>query len=226
MVELRGEVTTPGEKPLNGITNVAEFLETQGGAKPTGDRARVQIIRNGGVVRVVDLTRYLRTEGLAYTQPEMEIRAGDTVFVPSDESQRFVVLGAVNKPGDYRALPGMTLVDALSLGDGLTKKAATQFVIIRNARSVTSGQALDKAIHFVRLAGRETVDGVVRIKYGRLVNGRAEENPVINPGDAVLVPEAGQLPKKLSAQDYVKKALSLILTIKGAKAAIPLLFPL
>jgi polysaccharide export outer membrane protein len=85
------------------------------------------------------------------------LQDGDTVFVP--KAQLVYLSGQVRSPGAYPVEPGMTVLQALSLGGGVTDRGATSRVrIIR----VIDGQS--------RTIGVELTD-------------------TVEPGDTVVVPE-------------------------------------
>ena len=69
----------------------------------------------------------------------------------------FYILGEVNKPGQYRFQPGMTVLTAVSLAGGFTYRAM------------------------------ESVVGVVRVTRGHSQEYRAEADALLTPGDVVKV---------------------------------------
>jgi polysaccharide export outer membrane protein len=58
-----------------------------------------------------------------------EIFAGDTVYVPK---QSFVyIYGQVNRPGQYRLERGMTVMQALAVGGGVTLRGTEKGLTVR-----------------------------------------------------------------------------------------------
>ena len=54
-----------------------------------------------------------------------------TVTVKEYKSQKFFIMGEVQKPGKFDLEPGITVLMAISLGGGLTEKAAPRRTLIR-----------------------------------------------------------------------------------------------
>ncbi len=117
---LAGQVKNLGVKSLGDSTSVYDFINNAGGGlTDKADPARVQIRRNGKLLRTVDLTRV--SAGLISSDdPDLQIEPGDIVFVPDDSRSRFVILGGVTKPGAYAVKPGMTLMDAVSAAENFS----------------------------------------------------------------------------------------------------------
>jgi polysaccharide export outer membrane protein len=58
----------------------------------------------------------------------MEIRPGDTLYV--DKAPQFYIYGEVQRPGAYRVEKDLTLMQALSIGGGLTLRASRKDIQI------------------------------------------------------------------------------------------------
>lgn len=191
---LRGEVKTPGERPIGSTDNIWDFITTVGGGfTDNADRTNVQVLRGERLVRKLDFTAILRGEKTA-TGPDLKLEPGDVIFVPNDEQNRFVVVGGVKKPGRYPVTPGMTLLDAIAAAEGLTEKAThKQFVVAPADRYDAAGNFKNLSTASGRKKGRGGDDlseyGLVVVEFKRLVNGDPTQNPVIKPGDRILIPE-------------------------------------
>jgi polysaccharide export outer membrane protein len=90
------------------------------------------------------------------------LRHGDLVRGPSVAVEvigyrPIYVLGEVNKPGQYSYQPGMTVLSAIALGGGFTYRAIDDYV------------------------------AVVRSSEGKTVQGRAEPQAFVRPGDVIKV---------------------------------------
>lgn len=106
-----GEVRSPGRYNLERGTTVLTAISTGGGLTPKAAANRTQLTReqNGRKVEI-------RTDMEALVMP------GDTIVVPQIPS--FFVMGEVKSPGKYNLDPGTTVLMAISIGGGLTPKAA------------------------------------------------------------------------------------------------------
>ncbi len=68
----------------------------------------------------------------------VELRAGDTIFVPRVET--VFVSGEVNKPGEYPIREGLTVRQALALAGGVTERGSNrrvQIIRVVNGKGVT-----------------------------------------------------------------------------------------
>ncbi|MBN2570227.1 MAG: polysaccharide export protein [Deltaproteobacteria bacterium] len=83
-----------------------------------------------------------------------------TVTVSEDSSQKFFIMGEIEKPGKYNLESGMNVLMAISMGGGLTPKAA------------------QKRTKIIRVVG------------GRETEFRVTMDTVVKPGDTIIVPES------------------------------------
>ena len=92
-----------------------------------------------------------------------------TVIVTAMKSQQVYIIGQVARAGGYPMLPGMTVLQAISIAGGLGQWAKeTNIMILRTE----NGQQL-------RLP----------FNYKEVINGRkTEQNIVLKPGDTIVVP--------------------------------------
>jgi len=92
-----------------------------------------------------------------------------TVIVAQMSSLRIYILGQVNRAGAYPLVPGMTAVQALSIGGGLTPFAKR------------------KKIYVMRI--ENGVNKMLPINYKEVTAGRRpQENIELKPGDTIVVP--------------------------------------
>ncbi len=123
MVNVLGQVTTPGRYPLlAGETRLSDVIATAGGiASPAGsDVVTVIGIRNGQPFRRrIDLPQVFSTADRA---GDLILQANDVVFV--DRAPLFYIYGEVQRPGQYRIDRSMTLLQGLAAGGGLTLRGS------------------------------------------------------------------------------------------------------
>lgn len=177
-VSILGAVRNQGNFDLAEKSTLAELLAAAGGALPGADLAHISIARpptpggNGTTatraeVRTVDLSMNGQA-GLI--QGNVPLASGDLVIVPAGAAASVLVTGQVGKPGAVTLADGARLLDILSLVGGVTPRADLSQVRLTRAgqtrpldlRGLTSGQE-----------GHGSV-----------------ENPVMQPGDSVTVPES------------------------------------
>ncbi len=128
-VSVLGDVRSPARFPIESRTTVFDLLALAGGITDNGADV-IYLLRpdkSGHVSRLpIDL------KGLADNQkpiPTITLRGGDTVFVP--RAEQFYISGEVASPNMYRLEPGMTVLQAMSRGGGVTLRGSENRVEIR-----------------------------------------------------------------------------------------------
>jgi polysaccharide export outer membrane protein len=119
-VSVLGEVARPGRYVLeeSGM-RLTDLLALAGGIAPGGgDEVVVTGARDGETRSLrLDVPAMMKRGDLS---ADPELRAGDTVYVP--RAPVFYVYGEVQRAGAYRLEPGLRVMNALSLGGGLTPR--------------------------------------------------------------------------------------------------------
>lgn len=117
-VSVLGEVAKPGRYALeDGRLRLTDLLALAGGIAPGGgDEVLVTGERDGASRTLrIDVPAMMRSGDLS---ADVELQPGDTVYVP--RAPVFYVSGEVQRAGAYRLEPGLRVMNALSLGGGLT----------------------------------------------------------------------------------------------------------
>jgi len=127
-VAVMGEVNKPGNYPISRATSIAEMLAMAGGISAKGGD-RVTVIRrdaSGQSQRYEMDVRRLFASGdpSAYSL----VDKGDIIFVPS--TPVFYIYGEVRQPGAYPLVSNMTVMQALSVGGGLTGRGTERGIRI------------------------------------------------------------------------------------------------
>ncbi|MEE9343834.1 MAG: SLBB domain-containing protein [Gammaproteobacteria bacterium] len=158
MVSVLGNVQKPGQYPLMGRMTVLEMLAKAGGITDEGGDEIVITTNDKGSVstRNIDLSKMLR-QGLG--QSDLLLTGDDVIYVPS--SEMFYIYGEVRKPGAYKIKKGMTVIQAISLGGGLTERGTTRRVKL--SRELENG---GKDSFKVGLDDAIQADDVIRVKEG------------------------------------------------------------
>ena len=119
-IPVMGQVNKPGEYPLKGESRVVDLVAQAGGVKE--DAADVIIVvkhENGKQVRhEIDLLRFYAGD----MSQNVKVSEGDFILVPKMDT--FYIHGEVQRPGSYRLERGMTAMQALSVGGGLTERGS------------------------------------------------------------------------------------------------------
>lgn len=149
-VSVLGEVRTPGRFPIEARTTVFDLLAQAGGTTENGADV-VFLLRPDGAGNVtrhpVPLGRFVARDVGGESQ-RLVLRGGDAVFVP--RAPRFYIHGEVRTPNLYRLEPGMTVVQAIAAGGGVTPRGSLSRIQIsrRNAAGtpVTFGAKLTDTV--------------------------------------------------------------------------------
>ena len=134
-VAVLGHVNRPGRYPLETLdTRLSDMLATAGGISSTGaDTVVLAGERDGKPLRLsVNIPR-LFAEG--DFSKDLRLRNGDRIYVQRAPS--FYIYGAVNRPGDYRLEDGLTVMQGLAIGGGVTPRGTESGLRIH--RRGTSG---------------------------------------------------------------------------------------
>jgi polysaccharide export outer membrane protein len=127
-VSVIGQVARPGRYSLDGSGGrVSGMLATAGGIAPTGgDTVIVSGTRGGKPFRrEIDVLKMSLNGNSA---DDIELAGGDTLFV--NRAPQFYIYGQVQRPGEYRLEKGMTVMQALATGGGVTGKGTSRGIVV------------------------------------------------------------------------------------------------
>lgn len=140
-----GQVNRPGRYAIEVASlRLSELLALAGGTSPGGaDRIVVSGWRDSRPYRAeVDLPSLFGAEG---RQLDLLIRHGDTVWV--DRQPQLYIYGAVQRPGALRLERGMTLLQALATGGGLTARGTDKGIRIHRRGTDGAMTVLRPSLH-------------------------------------------------------------------------------
>jgi polysaccharide export outer membrane protein len=140
-VSVLGQVVRPGRYALDDTSSrLVDVLAVAGGIGPAGDDTVVVTgTRDGKATRMeVDVAAMYRSGNLSRN---IELQNGDTVFV--QRAPVFYIYGEVQRSGAYRLEPATSVMNALSLGGGLTPRGTTRGIKIHRKAQDGSLQKLD-----------------------------------------------------------------------------------
>jgi polysaccharide export outer membrane protein len=128
-VSVLGQVSRPGRYPLDDTSSsLTDILALAGGVSPTGDdNVTVMVKRNGKTAKLeINVPTMYRTGDLSRN---LELENGDTIFV--QRAPVFYIYGEVQRAGSYRLEQSMTVMQALSVGGGVTPRGTDRGLKIR-----------------------------------------------------------------------------------------------
>ncbi len=127
-VSVLGQVNRPGRYPIEGKRSLMDMLAMAGGVSQDGGDA-VSLIRkrNGKTTReIIDIVDMVRSADL---NRDLEVAGNDVIFV--ERAPRFYIYGEVQRPGAFRLERSMTVLQALSVGGGLTQRGTERGIRIK-----------------------------------------------------------------------------------------------
>ncbi len=130
-VAILGAVNTPGKHFLQRSSTIIDLLAEAGGVTPdAGDIIHVLSKQDGQTIkREVDLDAFYSGD----LSQDITITSGDTVIVP--RMKVFYVYGEVSRPGSYRLERNMTVMQALSVGGGVTDRGTERGLKVKRRDS-------------------------------------------------------------------------------------------
>lgn len=123
-----------------------------------------------GTIKAGGLSRFQLEKRMAGLLERSYLKnAQVTVFIKEYQSKKVSVIGAVKNPGNYDLIGKQSLLQLISLAGGLTEGAAGRIIVIRQYKN---GKSASLKIDLDDL----------------LMNGNADLNIPLNPGDIVNIP--------------------------------------
>ena len=157
MVNIMGEVSSPGTYHLSAFSTVFHALYMAGGIKNTGTLRNVKVYRNGNLVTIVDISDYLINGRLA---GNIRLQEGDVIQVGLYDCL-VGITGNVKRPMFYEMRKNESVATLLKYAGGFT------------------GDAYRKMVHLTRQAGeRYTVYNIDEFEMTSFQ---------VDDGDAVVV---------------------------------------
>ena len=169
-VFVMGEVKNPGTYPITKENNLLFTLSQAGGfTKDAGEEVIVvrphdpskksmMTLEEASAAKETILRLNLKDAISGDLKSNIQVRDGDSIIVP--KLPLFYVMGEVQKPGQYNLERGTTVLMGISIGGGLTPKAAPNRT------------------------------KVVREVEGKKTEIKVNLEALVQPGDTIIVPES------------------------------------
>lgn len=127
-VSVLGQVNRPGRYPIEGKRSVMDLLAMAGGIGVEGGDTVSLIRKRGGKsskesIDVIDMVRN------ADLNRDFDLAGNDVIYV--ERAPRFYIYGEVQRPGAFRLERSMTVLQALSVGGGLTVRGTERNMRIK-----------------------------------------------------------------------------------------------
>ncbi|MBI5789545.1 MAG: SLBB domain-containing protein [Candidatus Schekmanbacteria bacterium] len=166
-VYMLGEIKKPGAYLIKKKTTLLELLTEAGGVTENADLHRAYLLRNNKKLEI-DFHKLLEETDISQN---IEVQAGDNIFVPHNFSKRITVLGEIKTPQIISYKEGLTVLDVILMVGGFTDRADKSDVLVIR-RKADKEEKIELNINKV-------------IKEGDL-----GQNFTLKPGDTVIVGES------------------------------------
>jgi polysaccharide export outer membrane protein len=143
LVSVIGEVKTPGRYSVEAAGgHLSGMLAAAGGISATGGDYMIVTGSRGGKPfrREIDIVKVFLSGNSA---DDIDLFGGDTIFVT--RAPEFYIYGQVQKPGQVRLERGMTVMQALASGGGVTGKGTSRG-IVRHRRDA-NGKVKEESVN-------------------------------------------------------------------------------
>jgi polysaccharide export outer membrane protein len=142
LVSVIGEVNTPGRYSVEAAGgHLSGMLAVAGGIAQTGSDMVIVSGTRGGKLFRREIDIVAMSLGNSASE-DIALAGGDTVFV--NRAPLFYIYGQVQKPGQVRLERGMTVMQALAAGGGVTGKGTSRG-IVRHRRDA-SGKVKEESV--------------------------------------------------------------------------------
>ena len=145
VVSILGQVSKPGRYPIDVVgTKVSEMIAMAGGVVPGGaDVVTLSGIRGGKAIKLdIDLPSVLQA---GKSELDLTVDNGDILYV--DCAPTAFIYGEVQRPGMFPLQRGMTLMQALAQGGGLTPKGTQRGIKVHRRDASGKVNILDLGLN-------------------------------------------------------------------------------
>ncbi|MGB9857207.1 MAG: SLBB domain-containing protein [Dictyoglomaceae bacterium] len=153
-----------GESEIKEGAKISEVINRAGGILPQGSRRRVQVIRDGKVIKEVDLFKILVRGDT--TEEAVRLLPGDIVYVPLTEKS-VKILGEVRNPGIYEIKKGERIKDVIDMAGGLTVRADLKGITVE--RYITETKKIIE-LDLTKLFTGEDQSSNIELEDGDIIN--------------------------------------------------------
>ncbi len=127
-VSVLGQVTRPGRYPVDGRRSLTDVLALAGGMTPdASDTVTLVRTRNGKTIKeIMDIHQMVQNGDM---KKNLQLATNDVIYV--ERAPRFYIYGEVQHPGTYKLERNMTVLQALSVGGGLSPRGTDRGVRLK-----------------------------------------------------------------------------------------------
>jgi polysaccharide export outer membrane protein len=154
-IPVMGQVKEPGEYALKGESRVIDVISQAGGLKEDAADIIIVVKKSGDktIKHTVDLLEFYSGD----MKQNIKVSEGDFILVPKMDT--FYIHGEVKRPGVYRLERGMTTMQALSVGGGVSDRGSLKGIKVTRRMPDGSTEKVE-----VELTDELKPDDVVYVK--------------------------------------------------------------
>ena len=154
-IPIMGRVNQPGEYALKGESRVIDMISQAGGLKEDAADIIIVVKKSGdkSIKHEVDLLGFYAGD----MAQNIKVSEGDFILVPKMDT--FYIHGEVKRPGMYRLERGMTTMQALSVGGGISERGSLKNIKVTRRLSDGATKKVE-----VELTDELRPDDVVYVK--------------------------------------------------------------
>ena len=170
-VSVLGQVNRPGLQEIKMGDKVMEAIASAGSFTEMAYLEQAYLTHKGSDERVPLNLRKLFKEG--DLSMNFALQDGDTIYIPEDTTNKYFVLGEVQRPGMYRLKQDVSVVEALSTAGGPTQRGTLKSACILRGDAKNQQRLpvnIDKLLKKADMA----------------------QNVALQPGDVIYVPETSK----------------------------------
>ena len=126
VVNVTGNVVAPDTYTVSSLSTVLNVLYAAGGPNESGSYRNIKIIRNGEIIKIIDLYDYF-SEGVF---DSFSLRDQDVILIPNYE-KRIFVNGEFKNIGIYEIKDGEKLIDVIRYSGGISSFGVKEKLFIK-----------------------------------------------------------------------------------------------
>ncbi len=177
-VTVGGFVARPGQYDVRPGDTIKTLLDL-GGSVPTDGRAdlRRSVLQRKGSSELIPIDLYSMIV-MGDTTQNYELQDGDQLTIPEEVRNRITVIGRVQQPGVIQYRESMRVVEAIQQAGG----------------EITRVSKMSKVVVIRQMRGRPNEYQRIQVDLvGFWARGDSRQNIVLEAGDYIYVPDAGNL---------------------------------
>lgn len=128
-ISVLGQVNRPGKYPLESVSTLTDVLALAGGVSPAGADTVILVRKPEDKPKYIKKIDTLALYMDGKVELDMDVLQDDIIYVP--RAPVYYIYGEVQRPGAFRLERDMSVMQALSVGGGVTVRGTQRGIQIR-----------------------------------------------------------------------------------------------